>query len=58
MSERTVTYPAEQVQEIADLFCDFDRTMPYDEAMRAARDIVIGVTMAVDKLRAKEAEGA
>lgn len=55
---RTITYPADALQRVADRLCDLDLSLPGDEAQEIARDIVIDVTMAVDKLRATEAENA
>lgn len=55
---RAVTYPADAVRALADRLCDMDWNLPPDEAMEAARDIVIDVTTAVDKLRAIEAAEA
>lgn len=52
---RSVSYPADVVIQIADRLCDMDWNLPGDEAMEIARDMVIDVTLAVDKLRAREA---
>jgi hypothetical protein len=52
---RTITYPADEVRRLADRLMDRDWNLPDDEALELARDIVIDVTMAVDKLRANEA---
>lgn len=52
------SYPVDMVQRIADQLCDRDWNLPQNEALEIARDIVIDVTIAVDKLRTKEAEHA
>jgi hypothetical protein len=54
---RTVTFPATMVAQVADRLCDLDWNLPGDEAQEIARDIVIDVTLAVDKLR-KHEEGS
>lgn len=51
---RIVTYPMDAVRELADRLCDMDYNLPGDEAQDIARDIVIDVTNAVDRLRAQE----
>jgi hypothetical protein len=53
-TERVITFPTDIVESIADRLCDLDKNLPFDEAESLATDIVIDVTMAVDKLRAKE----
>jgi hypothetical protein len=55
---RTVTYPLDAVQALADLLCDWDYNLPGDEAYERATHVVIDVTSAVDRLRALEAEEA
>jgi hypothetical protein len=55
---RTVTYPADMVEQVAGQLCDLDWNLPGDEADEIARNIVIDVTLAVDKLRAREASQA
>lgn len=57
MRDRTIIYPADAAQRVADRLCDMDVHLPQDEARDIARDIVIDVTTAVDKLRAREAMG-
>lgn len=57
-TDRTVTYPAAAVREIADRLMDKDWNLPDDEALDEAREIVIDVTNAVDELRASEAKDA
>lgn len=52
---RTITFPNAAVVDVANRLCDLDYNLPGDEAEDIARDIVINVTMAVDKLRAREA---
>lgn len=56
--DRVITYPADAAQRVADRLCDLDWHLPQDEAREIARDIVIDVTEAVDKLRAQEANRA
>lgn len=58
MADRTVTFPADMVTRVANELCDQNWTLPGDEAEVIARDIVIDVTLAVDKLRASEAGDA
>lgn len=55
MAEHRMTIPADALQRVADRLCDLDHDLPGDEAWEIACDIVIDVTMAVDKLRTKEA---
>lgn len=50
------TYPLDAVQMVADRLCDLDYNLPMDDADQIATDIVIDVTIAVDRLRAMEAE--
>lgn len=52
---RVITYPRESVEMVADRLSDLDWNLPGDEAQAIAFDIVTEVTMAVDKLRASEA---
>lgn len=54
-AERTTTFPNDAVRELADRLMDHDYNLPGDEAVEMARDIVIDVTLAVDRLRAQEA---
>jgi hypothetical protein len=58
MSNKTVTFPGQMVQVIADRLGDLDWNLPVDEAADIAREMVIDVTLAVDSLRASEAKGA
>lgn len=53
--DRTITYPADAAQRLADQLQDRDWNLPGDEALELARDITIDITLAVDKLRAREA---
>lgn len=55
MTKRTITYPADAVQRIADRLQDLDYNLPRRPAEDYALDIVLEVTEAVDKLRAQEA---
>lgn len=55
--DRTITYPADAAQRVADQLCDWDYNLPGDEAAECAFFIVTDVTRAVDKLRAQEAGG-
>jgi hypothetical protein len=54
--DRTITYPEWMVQQVADRLCDLDWNLPGDEAREIAFEIVTDVTVAVDTLRAKEAQ--
>lgn len=59
MSEdRTITFPMQAVEDVANWLCDRDWNLPVDEAHALARDLVIDVTLAVDNLRASEAKDA
>lgn len=58
MEDRTVTYPGDIVQHVAEVLCDIDGAMDWDTALAEAFSIVIDVTMAVDKLRQSEANNA
>jgi hypothetical protein len=49
------SYPSDAVNVVADRLCDLSYNLPYDEAEDIARDLVIDVTIMVDKLRAAEA---
>jgi hypothetical protein len=57
-ADRVITYPADAMQRVADRLCDLDWNLPQDEALEIAFEIVTDVTVAVDKLRAQEANGA
>jgi hypothetical protein len=50
-----IAYPADAAMRLADRLCDLDPNLPFDEAQDLAIDMVIDITTAVDKLRAKEA---
>lgn len=54
--DRVTSYPADAAKRLANQLQDWDWNLPTDEAEERARDIVIDVTMAVDKLRAIEAD--
>jgi hypothetical protein len=53
---RSVSFPADAVARVMDVLCDLDYGLPIEEAQELARDIVIDVTLAVDKLREVEAQ--
>jgi hypothetical protein len=50
------TFPLHAVRNLADRLMDLDHNLPDDEAVDIARDMVIDVTMAVDRLRREERE--
>lgn len=58
MEDTTTTYPLDATRRLAEQLMDEDWSLTVAEAMEKARDIVIDVTIAVDKLRAIEAEEA
>lgn len=56
MEDRTITFPADACQRVADRLMDLDPHLYPEEAEEIAFDITTDITMAVDKLRAAEAE--
>lgn len=57
-ADRTITFPANAVDTLADRLQDENWHLDGDDARELAQDIVIDVTEAVDKLRAIEANEA
>jgi hypothetical protein len=52
--EAETTYPLDAVRRLADHLCDLNYNLPQDEAFELATDLVIDVTLSVDRLRASE----